>query len=474
MLVGTVVMRLVEQGTLALDAPISQYLPWLHLSSPGLEDRIALRHLLSHTSGLCSFPRDFTSRDPDGLDVWAHEYQPKYPALTPPSRIWLYSNAGLSLAAYVAQTVTATPFARLMDELLFAPLDMDHTTFDPLVALTYPCAQGHQRRPDGAWEVDHQVIQNTAWDPAGGALSRVQDLSRVALLYLRHGALDTRPLLSSETIALMQTPLVKSWTRDEEGYGLTWATYEYKGHTLVRHNGGGVSSFQSVFILAPAQDAGLVLLANGGLTGELIRELLDVILEPPAQAPRPVLPAGFEADWPAFCGTYLGPYTGLVVVEMAGKRLSLSRNGTRYLLEPHCQRHYLGKSEDGLEVISVGFPAQGGPADRAEFVVVDDSPCERLASLPALTADPESWRRFVSSYELPAETLTPGRALHVDVEGQTLFLTFRAQRMRCLPLSATTFACDDGVMAFHETADGIVLEFQQTMQARRIPTGDGS
>ncbi|MGO8947745.1 MAG: serine hydrolase domain-containing protein [Ktedonobacterales bacterium] len=97
MLVGTVVMRLVEQGTLTLDTPISQYLPWLHLSRVGLEDQITLRHLLSHTSGLCTFPGDFTSRDPDGLDVWAHEYLPRYPVLTPPGQVWLYSNAGLSL-----------------------------------------------------------------------------------------------------------------------------------------------------------------------------------------------------------------------------------------------------------------------------------------------------------------------------------------------------------------------------------------
>lgn len=183
---------------------------------------------------------------------------PHYPALTPPGQVWLYSNAGLSLAAYVAQSVTATPFPLLMQELLFAPLGMAHTTFDPLVALTYPCALGHTRRADGGWEVDHQFVQNTAWDPAGGALSCVHDLAQVALLYLRRGMSGTQRLLTAETIQLMHTPQVKTWTRDEGGYGLTWATIEYNGHALVRHNGGGVSSYQSVFILAPREDAGVV------------------------------------------------------------------------------------------------------------------------------------------------------------------------------------------------------------------------
>ena len=473
MLVGTVVMRLVEQGTLALDAPISQYLPWLHLSRAGLEDQVTLRHLLSHTSGLCTFPGDFTSRDPDSLDVWAHEYLPRYPVLTPPGQVWLYSNTGLSLAAYVAQTVAATPFAHLMQELLFVPLGMERTTFDPLVALTYPCAQGHTRRSDGGWEVDHQFVQNTAWDPAGGALSCVQDLAQVALMYLHHGTVGNQRLLSAETIALMQTPQVKYWTRDEEGYGLAWATYEYKGQALVRHNGGGVSSFQSVFILAPTQNAGLVLLANGELEGELVHELLDAVLAPPVLESLPVLPAGFEADWPAYRGTYLGPYTGLVDVEVEGEHLCVTKNGVRYELEPHCLHHYLGKAEDGLEVISVGFPAHRSPAGLAEFIVVDDSPCERLASSPEPTANPESWARFVGSYELPAGTLMPERILGVDMEGQTLFFTFRAQRMRCLPISATIFACDAGLITFLEAANGFILEFQRTMQARRVPIQEG-
>ncbi|QBD74949.1 class A beta-lactamase-related serine hydrolase [Ktedonosporobacter rubrisoli] len=56
-LVGIALMRLVERGTLTLDLHISTYLPWLHLSQPRLSQQITLRHLLSHTSGLCQFPQ---------------------------------------------------------------------------------------------------------------------------------------------------------------------------------------------------------------------------------------------------------------------------------------------------------------------------------------------------------------------------------------------------------------------------------
>jgi CubicO group peptidase (beta-lactamase class C family) len=470
LLVGTVVMRLVEQGALALDAPISRYLPWLHLRQAGLEDQITLRHLLSHTSGLCHFPADFASRDPDGLDVWAHEHLPRYPALTPPGQVWLYSNTGLSLAAYVAQSVTTTPFALLMHDLLFAPLGMEHTTFDPLVALTYPCALGHTRRADGGWEVDHQFVHNTAWDPAGGALSCVQDLAQVALLHLHHGMSGKQHLLAAETIQLMQTPQVKCWTRDEGGYGLTWATVQYKGHALVRHNGGGVSSYQSVFVLAPAMNTGVVLLANGGLEGELVQALLDAVLTPTGQASQPALPPNEEADWPTYCGTYLGPYTGLVVVEAEGQRLGVTKNGTHYVLEPHCPHHYLGKTDETSEVVSVGFPTRHSGAQGAEFVVVDDAPCQRLTSPPMLIPNPKKWTQFAGSYELPGGSLMPERRLQVELQGATLMLIRGAKRMLCLPITDTTFACDAGVLTFLDTADGSILEFQRTMRARR-PSG---
>jgi hypothetical protein len=137
-------------------------------------------------------------------------------------------------------------------------------------------------------------------------------------------------------------------------------------------------------------------------------------------------------------------------------------------LELHCHRHYIGTADDGPEGISVGFPTSNGGAQRAEFVVVDDSPCQRLTSAPVVSADPTTWTQFAGSYELPGGSLTPERRLDVEVEGDMLIFQRGTQRMRCLPLTATTFACDAGMITFLRAADGFILEFQQTMQARRL------
>jgi hypothetical protein len=213
----------------------------------------------------------------------------------------------------------------------------------------------------------------------------------------------------------------------------------------------------------------VVLLANGGRVIELVSPLLDSILRLPAEARQEgTAPPDYTADWPSYCGTYLGPYTGLVTVETVDQELWLTRNGTRFRLEPHCLRHYLGQAEEGPEMISVGFPALEPTGAPSDFVVIDDSPCQRIAPAPPCVPDPEGWDVYVGHYELPGGPLMLLRDLQVEVEDSTLYLTYGAQKMPCLPITPTTFACDSGVIAFQSTVEGIVLEFQRTMLARPV------
>ena len=54
MTLGLLVMKLVEEGKLDLDAPVKKYVPWLELHDDSTLDRITLRRLLSHSAGLPS------------------------------------------------------------------------------------------------------------------------------------------------------------------------------------------------------------------------------------------------------------------------------------------------------------------------------------------------------------------------------------------------------------------------------------
>src|SRR5712692_8016425 len=134
-LLGTAVMRLVEAGRLELDQPIKEYINWLKFNQEDAEEYITLRMLLSHTSGLPSDSRD-DAGDPDGLERYVLEQIPRYSFVAPPGRLYSYSNCGFNLIGYIAQTVSGRRFPDLMQELVFDPLEMNRTTFDPRLVLT--------------------------------------------------------------------------------------------------------------------------------------------------------------------------------------------------------------------------------------------------------------------------------------------------------------------------------------------------
>ncbi len=75
-----------------------------------------------------------------------------------------------------------------MRELVFAPLDMNRTTFEPAVAMTYPLAQSHDLLKDGSLRVQHRFANYSAHYPSGQAISSVLDLTNFALLHLQQGS----------------------------------------------------------------------------------------------------------------------------------------------------------------------------------------------------------------------------------------------------------------------------------------------
>lgn len=143
-LTGTLLMRLVDAGKLSLDEPILTYLPWFRLSEPEATTRVTLRHLMSHQAGLPWGAQFFGSRDPDSLERYVHDQVPHLPLIAPPGLLFSYSNIGINVAGCVAQSVGGMPFADLMQALVFEPLGMARTTFDPLRALSFPLAQAHE------------------------------------------------------------------------------------------------------------------------------------------------------------------------------------------------------------------------------------------------------------------------------------------------------------------------------------------
>jgi CubicO group peptidase (beta-lactamase class C family) len=96
---ATLIMRLVEAGKLELDTPIVNYLPNLRFSHQIFGNKVTLRHLLSHSSGLPAFGKTRGPRYAESLGEFVHQQIPYYTFLAEPGTLCLYSNASLGGSA---------------------------------------------------------------------------------------------------------------------------------------------------------------------------------------------------------------------------------------------------------------------------------------------------------------------------------------------------------------------------------------
>ena len=157
---GITLLRLVEEGKLALDRPVRDYVPWLTLTSKEALAQMTLRHLMSHTAGL---PTEYTPdgpREESALEGFLRDNLPNLEFATLPSEgVHHYSNWGIHLASYMAERVTGKRFTELCREYALAPLGMDRTTYDLRVAATYPVSVPHIAGEDGVYVSADAALQ---------------------------------------------------------------------------------------------------------------------------------------------------------------------------------------------------------------------------------------------------------------------------------------------------------------------------
>ncbi len=119
------VLLLVEESRLRLDASIRTWLP----SLPAVADRVTLRHLLTHTSGVLDYEDliPASRRDPlhdaDVLQLLESADRTYFP----PGTSYRYSNSGYALLALAVAVAAGMDFASVLRTRIFAPLGMHHT-----------------------------------------------------------------------------------------------------------------------------------------------------------------------------------------------------------------------------------------------------------------------------------------------------------------------------------------------------------
>jgi CubicO group peptidase (beta-lactamase class C family) len=319
---ATLVMQLVDEGQLNLDAPIVDVLPDLKLGDPEVTKTVTLRHLLTHTSGIDGDVFTDTGRDDDCLEKYAAQLG-DVAQIHPLGATWSYCNSGFSLVGRVIEKVTGRTWDAAMNQRLVAPLGLTHTGTLREEALLHRAAVGHFGDAAPACAPSPWGLPRSL-GPAGGISQTVRDLLAFARMHLRRGITDngTRVLSEASTAAMAewQADVPDKYTSGDS-WGIGWSRFEWNGRHLIGHDGNTLG--QAAF-LRVLPDAGLAvtLLTNGGNTRDLYEalyrevfaELAGVEMQPTLIPPEEALKLGIAR--------YLGEY------ERAGLRLDvLQRDG---------------------------------------------------------------------------------------------------------------------------------------------------
>lgn len=320
---ATVVMQLVDEGLLDLDAPIVEVLPELRLADPDVTKQVTMRHLLTHTSGIDGDVFTDTGRGDDCLE--------KYVALLdevaqnhPLGATWSYCNSGFSIIGRVIEKLTGGTWDQAMRERLFVPLGLRHTVTLPEDVLLYRSAVGHVA------EGEAEPTRAPVWGlprslgPAGLISSTAADVLAFARMHLTAGrGADGTQVLSESGAAAMtdkHADLPDKYTLGDS-WGLGWIRFGWDGHRLIGHDGNTIG--QAAFLrLLPEQGLAVSLLTNGGNTRDLYEDLYREILAELAGVamPAPLAPPAqpLHVDVQRHVGSYERASARIDVLERDG------------------------------------------------------------------------------------------------------------------------------------------------------------
>lgn len=257
------VLQLVEAGRVDLDAPVRRYLPWLRLTDESVAERITVRQLLTHRSGLPSIAtRGLTDRfdnAPDPLTRAVRELA-TVPPVAAPGAEHRYSDANYLILGAVVESVTGESFGGYLRRNVLDPLEMTGSATTAAEARAVGLPAGHRYvlgRP-----VRFASPFDTSGVPYGYLTASLDGLAHFAVAQLNGGRYRDATVLSPAGIARAQTG--EAEVGPGHRYGLGWRESTLTGGDvrLVWH-AGATPGFFSHVVLAPDSGLGVVLLANG-------------------------------------------------------------------------------------------------------------------------------------------------------------------------------------------------------------------
>ncbi len=260
------IMKLVQDGKLALDEPVMRHLRrWRFPGSEAYSDKVTVRHLLSHTAGLddgfgfsgflpgealqtleesLTYPKDANMGEP-------------HPAIVvrEPGKTMSYSSAGYTVLQLLIEEITNQSFNNYMKEAVLQPLGMTKSSYDLDAIIAEGCTENLVTN----YDVILQAHPHRRYANMAGVSLRVtpHDLAQFVTAYY-----NENKVLNKETLKQMITPqpgTSSSWALGHEVY-----IENNSGGYVIGHSGGAFPRTGASMRVNPATGNGIAIMMTGG------------------------------------------------------------------------------------------------------------------------------------------------------------------------------------------------------------------
>jgi beta-lactamase class C len=279
---ATVTTMLAQEQLLNLSDPITKYVPNFALATDGAAQKIQLKHLLSHSSGLM----------PNAYDNLLHENWTmdkiigRFDRITPicqPEKCYGYQNIAYGLLEPAIEGSQKKSYEKLLQDRVFTPLNMTNASLGiDVYKEKENTAKPHilrKRVKTGKKDAQGRDIRKYVWRkvkvapdyykvaPAAGVNASISDLAKWLIANLGH-----KPeVLSPSLLAELTTPRIRTkkdlrrrfWRGHltDAHYGYGWRIYQFEGHPIIYHS-GWVAGFRADIGYSPDLDIGFAIVIN--------------------------------------------------------------------------------------------------------------------------------------------------------------------------------------------------------------------
>jgi len=259
--------RLVREKRLHWNNYVVDYLPEFQLADAQQTQRIQLRHLLSHTTGLPYH----TYTNLVEASIPTKDIIPKLKTVKlvgPEGTVYSYQNASFSVIGEVHRVATGQSYETLLQEKIFNPLGMADASMTQASMLNGKNVALPHRATKSGWHETSVSKKYYTAVPAGGINASIHDMAT----YLRLLLGQFPGILTSADLAPIFTPVIKTpvkrryfsnWPKlQQANYGLGWRILNYNGKKLAYHS-GFVNHYKGEMAVDHGQDIAFCLMMNG-------------------------------------------------------------------------------------------------------------------------------------------------------------------------------------------------------------------